>query len=221
MCYAQEATDSCGIACAIMANFKLKSGSLGTGDFAKTLFPSYGAQIGKLLGSSSGGPTTTAEQQVYKLVSSTYDGTAGTTGSQVAALLNALSIGTWTATDPAPSNKIAGQVVASFKAGWPIIIGNSWYKGPTHLQKAKGGHWVLVDAVNTFGGQLYASVCDPITGNVHVTPFTVGQDFVYDPSNPIGIEVPVDNSRPMAKDTSPRAIPRWMAWFSARPPTLP
>ena len=193
MCYAQEASDSCGIACAIMANFKLKSGSLGAGDLAKTLFPSFGSQIGQLLGSSNAGPAAQAEQQVYKLVSAAYDGKTGTTGAQVAALLNQLGIGSWTAADPAAGSSIAAQVVASYKAGWPIIIGNSWYKGPDHLKTAGGGHGVLVDSVNSFGGQLYASICDPITGNVHITPFTVGQDFMYDPSNPIGFEAPIDD----------------------------
>ena len=193
MCYAQEASDSCGIACAIMANFKLKSGSLGVSDFAKTLFPSLGSQVGKLLGSGTSKPAARAEQQVYALVGPNYDGKTGTTGAQVAKVLSGLGIGTWKATDPAASNTIAAQVIASYRAGYPVIIGNSWYKGPDHLAKASGGHWVLVDAVNKFGGQLYASICDPITGNVHVTPFAVGQDFIYDPSNPTGFELPVDD----------------------------
>jgi hypothetical protein len=192
MCYAQEASDSCGIASSIMVNFKLKAGSLNAGGFADTLFPSMGSQNGQLLGKGNEKGTTLAEQQVYKLVSSTYDGTVGTTGAQVAALLNKLKIGVWRSIDPAQSDKIAQIVVNCYRRGWPTIIGNSWYKAD-HKTKAGGGHWVVVDTINSVFGTMYASICDPITGNVHVTEFAVGKDFIYDPSNPIGWEAPIDN----------------------------
>jgi hypothetical protein len=198
MCYAQEKSDSCGIASSIMVNFKLKAGSIGRGSFATALFPSLGGITGKLLGDDSKSATVLAEKQVYALVSSVYNGTTGTTGQQVAALLNALNIGTWRAVDPAPTNQIAAQVVACYKNGWPTIIGNSWFKGPSHVQKSVGGHWVVADTLNRMGGTLYASICDPITGNVHVTEFTVGQDFIYDPSNPIGWEAPLDDYKAYA-----------------------
>jgi hypothetical protein len=195
MCYAQEQSDSCGIACSVMANFKLRAGAVGAGTVARALFPSMGSMIGAILGGSANNAAVLAEQQVYGLVSSTYNGTTGTTGAQVAALLNALHIGTWRYRDPCPSNLIAAQVLASYRNGWPTIIGNSWYSGPLHLHKSGGGHWVIVDTVNHVGNTVYASICDPITGNVHVTPFTSGRDFIYDPSDPIGWEAPLDDYR--------------------------
>ena len=198
MCYAQEKSDSCGIASSIMVNFKLKAGSIGTGSYAKALFPSLGGITGQLLGDEAKDKAVLAEREVYGLVNSTYNGTTGTTGAQVASLLNALKIGNWRAVDPCSSNAIAAQVVTCYKNGWPTIIGNSWYKRPDHLQKSGGGHWVVVDTLNKVGDTLYASICDPITGNVHVTEFTVGQDFVYDPSNPVGWEAPVDDYKAYA-----------------------
>lgn len=199
MCYAQEASDSCGIASSIMVNFKLKAGSAGAGTFAQTLFPSMGSMNGTLLGGGNVKSTTLAEQQVYKMVSSTYDGTTGTVGAQVAALLNSLHIGVWRFIDPCQSDRIGQIVLDCYRRGWPTIIGNSWYSGPDHAKKAGGGHWVVVDTINKVFGTLYASICDPITGNVHVTEFSPGKDFIYDPSNPIGWEAPVDNYKAYAK----------------------
>ena len=193
MCFAQEQSDSCGIASSIMVNYKLKAGSAGTGGITQALFPSLGSNTGTTLSGAGKSTAVLAEKQVYAMVSTAYNGTTGTTGNQVAALLNSLNIGTWRAVDPCPSNQIAAQVVACYRNGWPTIIGNSWYSGPSHLKKSGGGHWVVVDTINSFAGKLYASICDPITGNVHVTEFAVGQDFLYDPSNPIGWEAPVDD----------------------------
>lgn len=42
---------------------------------------------------------------------------------------------------------------------------------------------MVIDTVNNFFGQLYASVCDPWDGDVHVTPFTIGSPFVYSARN--------------------------------------
>jgi len=195
MIYAQEQSDSCGPSCAIMVNFKLKAGSIGLSTFATALFPSLGGITGKLLSTAGKSTAVKAEQQVYSLVSATYDGTEGTVGTQVAALLNKLDVGRWKAIDPCPGATIANKVMECYENGWPTIIGNSWYTDETHSRKDAGGHWVVVDTINRFGGKLYASICDPLTGNVHVTPFQPGQPFAYDPSNPIGWEAPLDDYR--------------------------
>jgi len=195
MCYAQEQSDSCGIASSIMVNFKLKSGSIGLSSFAKALFPSQGEIIGKLLGSDSKNTAVKAEKEVYKMVGPTYKGTTGTTGDQVERILNKLNIGIWKGYDRFDTTKIGAEIISAYKNGWPVIIGNSWYKGPSHTKLAGGGHWVVVDGVNKWNGTLYASICDPLTGNVHVTPFEVGKPFQYDPSNPIGFELGVDDYR--------------------------
>lgn len=195
MCYAQEKGDSCGIASSMMVNFKLKAGSVGLKTFAKALFPSLGQMTGKLM--SQGGKDTAvqAEKEVYKLVGPGYDGTVGTSGGQVADLLNKLNIGTWEGHDRFDTQKIGAEILAAYKNGWPTIIGNSWYQSPQHQKLAGGGHWVVVDTINSFGGSLYASICDPLTGNVHVTPFEVGKPFKYDPTNAVGWNVPIDDYR--------------------------
>lgn len=193
MCYAQEQSDSCGIASSIMVNFKLKSGSIGLSSYAKALFPSQGEIIGKLLGQDAPNTALKAEAEVYKMVSKTYDGKVGTTGDQVEKVLNKLKIGRWKGYDRYDTSKIGAEIIAAYRNGWPTIIGNSWYKDSGHSKLAGGGHWVVVDGINKWNGTLYASICDPITGNVHITPFEVGKPFVYDPTNPIGFNVGVDD----------------------------
>lgn len=195
MCYAQEQSDSCGIACSIMVNFKLKAGSIGLGTLAHALFPSFGGITGKLLDRSAKSTAVLAEQEVYKSVGPHYSGTTGTTGDQVASILNRLHIGTWEGHNRFPTERIGAEILASYKQGWPTIIGNSWYKSAKHKSLAGGGHWVVVDTINEFGGTLYASICDPLTGNVHVTPFEVGKPFRYDPTNVVGWNVPIDDKR--------------------------
>lgn len=193
MCYAQEQSDSCGIASGIMVNFKLKAGAVGAGTIVGALFPSLGALTGKLLGGDANSTAVKAEQEVYKLVGAGYTGKTGTTGTQVANILTKLKLGTWRGLDTCDSKIIGTQILICYRNGWPTIIGNSWYTSATHKKLAGGGHWVVVDTVNKFSGKLYASICDPLTGNVHVTEFTPGQDFLYDPSNAIGWEAPLDD----------------------------
>jgi hypothetical protein len=72
----------------------------------------------------------------------------------------------------------AGPVVNSLLHGYPMIVLVGWNEG--------GAHFVVVDTVNNFFGGLYASVCDPWDGNVHITPLKVGQPFDF-----VGAKVPL------------------------------
>jgi hypothetical protein len=162
--YAQEANQSCGIACALMVAFK----------------------INKL---SPGQRALYMEKEVYRVFDQAtgttgYDGTKGTDSGDLAKALNKLgSIGQWRYDQLTPSQvpqavvdsvgaDFLGPVIDTSQRGrWPIILGLDWTGG--------GGHWVVVDTVNHIAGNYYASVCDPWDGDVHVTKMEIGKRFDY------------------------------------------
>jgi hypothetical protein len=160
--YAQEAENSCGIACVMMVTFKINKLKLG----AQAVY---------------------AEKEIYTKYSAAsganYDGSAYTYTNHLATVLNTLGIGTWTQeftndVSSAIINSVgtdivgAGQVFNSIRRGYPIIVLVGWNAG--------GAHFVVVDTVNNFLGSTYASVCDPWDGDVHITPIEAGQPFVYE-----------------------------------------
>lgn len=53
----------------------------------------------------------------------------------------------------------------------PMIVGIDWLAGK--------GHWVVVDTVRMFGGDFYATVCDPWDANVHVVRYEKNNIFGY------------------------------------------
>ncbi|MCP5072152.1 MAG: hypothetical protein GY947_02500 [Rhodobacteraceae bacterium] len=55
----------------------------------------------------------------------------------------------------------------------PVMAGVGWTGG--------GGHATVIDTIREFGGQLYATVCDPWDANVHITDFDPKQPFKYRP----------------------------------------
>ena len=163
MVYGQEAPNSCGIACVMMAVFKINK-----------LVPGHAALH--------------AEKHVYKTyshVSKThYDGSGYSNAHMLAATLNHLNVGKWRAKHvgmhhvpkeiiSSVGSEIVGlsPLINGFRRGSPIIILVGW--------NANGAHFVLVDVVNNFFGSLYASVCDPWDGDVHITKFHEGHDFKY------------------------------------------
>jgi hypothetical protein len=161
--YAQEADDSCGIACVMMCVYKINK--LSPGKAAKY----HEDQIYKVYGQQAGG---------------TYDGSSYTYANYLADTLNQLNCGGWKAENVGPSNVSraivdtlgvdvlgAGPVFNGLKRGRPIIILTNWTGG--------GGHFVVVDIVNNFVGDNFASVCDPWDGDVHVQPFKPNAVFQY------------------------------------------
>lgn len=156
--YAQEAENSCGIACCMMVTFK----------------------INKL---RPGATAVHQEKSVYdvysKVSGSTYDGSAYTYASHLASTLNKLLPGKWVAKDVGASN--VGKTIIS-KVGvtpgfgpiidvTPVIVLVGW--------TAAGAHFVVVDTVRQAVGQKYATVCDPWDGDVHVTPCASGSSLKY------------------------------------------
>lgn len=160
MCFAQERNISCGVACVIMAAFK----------------------INKL---TPGVDATFSENDVLARATALFGpnplGTGGLNNPQMTTLLNdpMFNMPGWTLSTLPPSQvpqRIIDEVGVTGGFGptvdvTPCIVGVDWHGG--------GGHWVLIDTVRTFFGTRYATVCDPWDGSVHVTELTPGATFAY------------------------------------------
>ena len=178
--YAQEAENSCGIASVVMTVFK----------------------INKLV---PGAAALHREREVYRhysaVTGSTYDGSAYSFADDLASVLNCLNVGTWEGKFIGASNVsqaivdsvgvdtpglslLAGPLAPAAYVGnqlrqrIPIIVLVGWNAG--------GAHFVVVDTVNNTPFGMYASVCDPWDGNVHITGFRTGSAFNY-----VGAPVPL------------------------------
>lgn len=158
--FGQERTISCGLACIIMAAFKINKLEPGK----KALYDEDGilATAVKVLGPN---PL----------------GTAGLNNPQMVQLLNDpfLKMPGWnlsTLSQTQVTDKIIKEVKVESGLGpsvqvTPVIVGVDW--------KGGGGHWVLIDTVRSVLGKLYATVCDPWDGSVHVVPLKKGDSFNY------------------------------------------
>ncbi len=178
VCYSQEAENSCGIACVMMAVCKINKLSMSQAIHKeKEIYKQYASVSG-----------------------STYDGSQYSYTNHLASTLNKLGVGAWESANVGAS-KISQAVVDSvgteafgrsllagpaaplfwaknqLRSATPIIVLVGWGAG--------GAHFVLVDTINTIGSSMYASVCDPWDGNVHITKFKVGENFNY-----VGAAVP-------------------------------
>ena len=178
LCYSQEAANSCGIGCVMMVVFKMNK-------------LSKNQAIHK-------------EKEVYKkysaITGSPYDGSQYSNGLHLATALSKMGVGSWECVNVGPKNvsqaivdslgvEVPGMSLlagAAAPAVWaanqlrsrtPIILHVGWGGG--------GAHFVVVDTVNTTGLSMYASVCDPWDGNVHITKFKIGSTFKY-----VGAKVP-------------------------------
>jgi hypothetical protein len=158
--FGQERSISCGVACAIMAAFKINKIAPGT----RALF-SEGDILAKATALFGPNPL----------------GSAGFGNSQILRMLNHpdLKMTGWVFHRMAPRDvpgKIISEVGVTAGLGPtlfvnPMIVGIDWAAG--------GGHWVLVDTVRTFLGKTYATVCDPWDANVHIVPTAEQQTFNY------------------------------------------
>jgi hypothetical protein len=201
--YAQEAENSCGIASVVMTVFK----------------------INKLV---PGAAALHREREIYRhysaVTGSTYDGSTYSFATDLASVLNRLSVGTWEARDIGATN-VAQAIVDSVgvdvpglsllggplaPALWvgnqlrqriPIIVLVGWNAG--------GAHFVVIDTVNNTPFGMYASVCDPWDGNVHITEFRTGSAFNY-----VGAPVPLSwdlgGSRHDYSSSSPGSPNGWV-----------
>lgn len=121
------------------------------------------------------------EKDVYKKYdpSGSYDGTSYTFGDKLVALLDGLGIGKWKCTNYGETG-IGAAIVAAGNvydiSSMPVIAHIVWDGG--------GAHFVLIDDVIDFFGDLYACVNDPWDGDVHVTKFTTGATIPYKAESP-------------------------------------
>lgn len=168
--YAQEQKNSCGIACVMMCVFKIRK-----------LTP--------------GAKAVHEEKKIYDVYSSvagsSYDGKQYSTARNLAKTLNKLNVGTWEARYVGP-NAVSQSIVDSLGYDIPgqSLIGGAPIYASNQLKPIRpiilliawstaGAHFVVVDTVNWTPFGMYASVCDPWDGNVHITKFEIGKSFDY------------------------------------------
>lgn len=169
MVFGQERRISCGVACVIMAAFKINKLAPGT----KALF---------------------SEDDVLAKATAMFGpnplGTGGFNNPQILQVLNHpdLKMPGWTLRRLQPAqvpHKIVKKVGVTDGFGptitvKPMIVGVDW--------KGGGGHWVLIDTVRTAFGKKYATVCDPWDANVHVVPLERNQTFKYRGEPVVGVD---------------------------------
>lgn len=160
MVFGQEQDISCGVACVIMAAFKINKIKPKT----KAMF---------------------SEEDIMKKAVALFGpnplGTAGLNNPQIVQLLNepSLNMTGWklsTLAQNQVTNKILKAVGVESGIGptvnvKPVIVGVDWKNG--------GGHWVVIDTVRKLGSSYYATVCDPWDASVHVIPVKKDENFNY------------------------------------------
>ncbi|WP_421993665.1 hypothetical protein [Roseococcus sp.] len=164
----QDAVNSCGIACILMVNFKIKKGLMFAGLSAGasvSAVPVPGASfVGGTLSKAAVDMAVKTEPTVYKIysdvVGTVYDGTSYTNGQSHPEVLKRLGLGNWECFW-AGTEGISAAIKAQAKAGVPCIVHVKW--------KAGGAHFVCVDDVYSPFGSPYACVNDPADGEVVVT----------------------------------------------------
>lgn len=160
MVFGQERSISCGLACVIMAAFKVNK-----------LVPGVKAMFDE----------DTILQKATALLGPNPLGTAGLNNPQILQMLNHpdLNMPGWKLETLPPASvpaKIMQKVGVSPGFGptvnvTPMVVGIDWTGG--------GGHWVVVDTVRTILGHSWATVCDPWDSDVHVTSLALNQTFNY------------------------------------------
>ena len=170
----QDKVNSCGIACILMVNFKLKKGLMASGmaaGAALSAVPLPGASyVGLTLSQQAVHLAVKSEPEVYKvygdIVGTAYDGNSYTDALNHPAVLAKLGLGAWECFWAGPTG-IAAAIKATVAAGAPCIVHVAWTAG--------GAHFVCVDDV--VAG--YALVNDPGDGDVVVTAMTDGAAVSY------------------------------------------
>jgi hypothetical protein len=163
---AQETPDTCGIACIMMICCRVnkwttvREGML----VEKNVYEKYDVASGQPKG--------------------TYNGKGGTDTQVRADVLNSLGIGTWQV-DSIPEDKVADAIIESANtfqlSTMPVVLRVVWDGG--------GMHAVIVDNVINLFGTYYACVNDPVDGDVHVLKIAKGQPIIYEPKDPISVNL--------------------------------
>jgi hypothetical protein len=175
MVYAQMAQNSCGIACMMMVNFKMKKGLMAAGvaaGGAVSVVPVIGSFVGASLAKSAIDDAVKTEKEVYreytKVTGSPYDGSAYSDMDMFPAVLRNLGLGNWVTEDaPGGAAGFAAAAKSHVARGAPVIGCVEW--------NANSRHFVVVDE---FHGD-NACVCDPGDGQLHVTKMKDGASITY------------------------------------------
>jgi hypothetical protein len=168
----QEQVNSCGIACILMINFKMKKGLMFAGMAAgaqMSTVPVVGGYLGKTLTKAAVDYAVKTEPEVYRIygdvVGTVYDGTSYTNGLKHPEVLNRLGLGNWECVNVGEGG-MADAVKAAVAGGAPCIVHVKWDAG--------GAHFVCVDETAGSGAAAYAMMNDPGDGDVHPTQMTAG-----------------------------------------------
>ncbi len=158
--FGQERQISCGLACVIMAAFKINK----LKPKVKAMYDENDI-LAKAVSLFGPNPLGTGGLNNPKMVQLLNEPSLNMTGWQLSTL---------------SQNQVTDKIIKEVKVeqGFgptvnvtPVIVGVDW--------KGGGGHWVLVDTVRSVLGKLYATVCDPWDASVHVVPLKKGTSFNY------------------------------------------
>ena len=169
--YSQQAQNSCGIACVIMVNFKLKKWKLAVAASAASA-GIVAAAPGMVMAVTD---TMRSEKEVdaayAKVTGQPYDGSTDSDARLLPQVLNQLLIGRWQ-TEFVPANRLADNIINRSKfSSAPFIALVHWRGG--------AGHFVTCDNVVTVNGTTWADFCDPWDGSVRTLALRSGESITY------------------------------------------
>jgi len=184
MVYGQEAENSCGMACMMMVNFKMKKGLMMAGmaaGSAMSVVPVLGSLVGPSLSEAAFRAAVKTEKEVYKaytkVTGSPYDGSTYSDCTYFPQVLNDLYLGNWE-TVFVGQDGMSGAIKAATDRGAPCIGLVNWDGG--------GGHFVVIDETHLG----YACVNDPWDAQVHVTKLSGNSPLRYNAGKePIGFSL--------------------------------
>lgn len=175
----QANPESCGIACVLMVNFRMKKGLMAVGvaaGAALRVVPLFGGYIGSQLAWQAIQYAVKSEESVYRAYAEVsgegpYDGSAPTKLIHLPQVLERLGCGAWEAVEVGKDGFTKAAREAN-DAGSPIIAAVE--KPGIRVQ-----HAVVVDGVYPGFPRDYATVCDPSDGHVHVVDVRDGAAVTF------------------------------------------
>ncbi|MGK7866671.1 hypothetical protein [Falsiroseomonas sp. E2-1-a20] len=174
----QDQVNSCGIACVLMVNFKIRKGlmaqGVSTGSRVSASGLPGGSQIGAGLARAAIEWAVKSEPEIYciygRVTGSVYDGTTYTHGMRHPAVLERLGLGRWEFVDVGEAG-VPAALTRAIRRGHPCIAHVTWNAG--------GGHFVVVDDVFKPQQSTFVIANDPADGEVVVTKVTGDGALTY------------------------------------------
>jgi hypothetical protein len=179
--YSQKAEASCGIACIIMVNFKLKKWQLAA---AASAVPAAGLAAAPSAAVAFAGAVKSEEEvdAAYTKVSGhPYKGATYTYAQVLPKVLNQLGIGRWEA-KCLHSDALAGAILDRAPMGYPFIA-------LVHWRDDGSGHFVVCDNVVVRPSGASADFCDPWDAAVRTLPLTRDEEIVYQAQDQPGVDL--------------------------------